>query len=400
MLKNLLPELHDFKSWSPTPGQTPKFIMEPGILGIHGENDPHRYGKWTATIPIRAGVTYKAAVEFKAKDAVMVYMLVNWRDKNGDYIRREYPDQNIELDSGWTRLCRRVCTPEDAVGAEIELAFCGPGSVRWRNAEFIETDAVVSRPVRIASAFFKPRYDLDKNLDIMLSLADRAGQMRADVLLFTESGYDRGIMPISAKAVSFPGVITDLFSEKAKTHNCNILVNLTEEDGGSYFNSTAVIDRSGKIVGKYQKVHLPICELESGFSHGGELPVFAMDFGTIGILTCFDIEFFEAGRTLRNKGAEIIFIPTIGNYLMNSQMQAKWQGLHVVVSGAHPPQPSRIINHNGDIVADVDGTADGLAFAEIDLAEGTYSQGTGFWPAVSDARNALFMSRREDVYCT
>ena len=399
-MKNLLPQLHDFTNWSPTSGQTPRFTNETGILGIYGDANRYSFGKWKAAVPVCVDIIYEAAVEFNAEDAISVYMLINWLDNEGNYIRREYPDREEDVGNGWTRLCRKVCAPPGAVDMEIELTFYGSGSVRWRNPVFYETDSDPSRPVRVASAFFVPRYSLEKNLEIMLDLADLAGQKQADVLLFTESGYDRGIMPISAKGVSFPGEITDRFSEKAIKYKCNILVNLTEEENGFYFNSTALIDRSGQIIGKYRKTHLPKCELEIGFSHGDELPVFDMDFGKVGVLTCFDIEFFEAGRILRNKGAEIIFVPTIGNYLMNSQMQAKWQGLYIVVSGAHVPQPSRIINPNGEIIADVDGTEDGLAFAEIDLSLGTFSQGTGFWPAVSDARNALFWNRRFDCYQT
>ena len=397
-MKNLLPQLNEFTNWSPTPGQTPNFIQEPGILVINGNGNRYSYGKWKGTVPVQAGTVYEAAVEFHAEDAISVYMLINWRDKNGDYLCREFPDREMKTEDGWIHLCRKVCAPEEAVDAEIELTFYGPGVAKWRNPIMYETDPAPSRPVRIASAFFVPRYSLEENLKVMLDLADQAGQKQADVLLFTESGYDRGIMPISAKGVSFPGEITDHFSEKAKKYRCNILVNLAEEENGFYFNSTALIDRSGNIIGKYRKTHLPKCELEIGFSHGDELPVFDMDFGKVGVLTCFDIEFFEAGRVLRNKGAEIIFVPTIGNYLMNSQMQAKWHGLYVVVSGAHVPQPSRIIGPNGEIIADVDGTEDGLAFAEIDLSKGTYDQGTGFWPAVSDSRNALFWNRCEELY--
>jgi predicted amidohydrolase len=397
-MTNLLPELNNFMSWSPTPGQTPKFIKEPGILGICGGGNSYRFGKWTGTAAVRAGATYEAAVEFMENDAGAAYMLLNWRDSEGKSIRREYPDQRIESGGGWVRLCRTAQAPGDAFEAEVELSLTGPGSVRWRNASFIERDEVTPRPVRIASAFFEPRRKLDKNMEVMLELADRAGEQKADVLLFTESGYDRGVTPISVKGVSIPGDVTGRFSEKARQYQCNILVNLTEEEDGFYFNTTVLIDRTGRLIGKYRKVHLPTGEQESGYSPGNELPVFEMDFGKVGVLTCFDIEFFEAGRVLRNKGAEIIFLPTIGNYLMNSQMQARWHGLYVVVSGAHPPHPSRIIDPHGELIASVDGEADGIAFAEINLAEGIYCQGTGFWPAVSDARNSLFWKRRKGLY--
>ena len=116
------------------------------------------------------------------------------------------------------------------------------------------------------------------------------------------------------------------------------------------------------------------------------------------MLICFDLEFFEAGRILKQNGAEIIFVPTIGNYMLQSQILAKWNGVYVVVSGCDSPSPSRIIDPNGEIIAAADGCEDSLAFCEIDLSEGYYKPGTGFWPAVSDAKNALDKKRRTDIY--
>jgi len=80
-------------------------------------------------------------------------------------------------------------------------------------------------------------------------------------------------------------------------------------------------------------------------------------------------------------------------------MYAKWNGVYVVVAGSdRGPSPSRIISPNGEIIADLDDGSDGIAFAEIDLNEGCYKQGTGFWPAESDAKVSLIKKRREDLY--
>lgn len=411
---NLLPNAESFTFWSPTDAQTPVFFKEDhGVLGAQCINKPHCFGKWIGRAAIQAGETYTAAVECSVEnmpmsaghDANNVYAMLNWLNKDGTYLRREYLEVAWQPEGSphnWIHMTCTTAAPENAVTAEIELTLSTPGTVRWRNNSLTEAYPIRPRPVRIASAFFTPRRNLALNLETMLALADQAGQMQADVLLFTESCYDRGVTPIQAKAVPIPSAGPDdvlgQLGAKAKQYSCNILVNITECENGFFFNSTVLLDRNGQYIGKYRKSHLPIVEKEAGFSPGNELPVFVTDFATIGVMTCFDLAFMDIGRTLRNKGAQLIFVPTIGNFMLYSQMLAKDTGMYVVVSGGDMPHPSRIINPNGDIIACVDGTADGIAFMEIDLSKNFYSPGTGFFPAASNARNALYNQRRHELY--
>jgi len=411
---NLLPNAESFTTLSPTDAQTPVFFREDGgILGARRTDRPHCFGKWAARAAVQAGTTYTAAVECRVDEMPKrigpkdnhAYALLNWLNKDGIYLRREYLEaspKKADSPQEWLRLFCASTAPQGAVTAELELTLCTPGTVRWRNASLSESAPLPPRPVRVASAFFEPRRDLARNLETMLALAEQAGQMQADVLLFTESGYDRGVAPIQAKAVPIPSAapedVLGQLGAKAKQYNCNILVNLVEDEGGFYFNSTVMLDRSGQYIGKYRKSHLPTVEKEAGFSPGNELPVFKMDFATIGIMTCYDLVFMDIGRTLRSKGAEMLFVPTIGNFMLCSQMLARETGMHVVLSGSGPPHPSRVINPNGDIIASVDGAADGIAFAEIDLAKGFYSRETGFFPAVSNARSALPSQQRHELY--
>jgi len=329
--------------------------------------------------------------------------MANWLDENGKYIRREYLIIEPQtMGQEWVKLSAVFIAPQGAAKAEIELTLHAPGAVKWQNVTLAEAPPIAPRPVRIASAFFAPRRNLQRNLEAMLELADKAGEKQADVLLFTESAYDRGVTPIEAKCVPIPSISSDdvlgQFAAKAKQHNCNIIVNLTENEGGFFFNTTVLLDRNGKYVGKYRKSHLPPVEKEAGYSPGDDLPVFAMDFATIGILTCFDLAFLDTGRTLKSKGAELIFVPTIGNFMLYSQVQAKENGMYVIVSGGDLPHPSRILDPNGDIIASVDGACDGIAFAEIEVSRGFYSMATGFYPATSNAGNALFNQRRKKLY--
>ena len=409
---NLLPDIKNFAFWSPTEAQTPRHSREePGILSAQCIDKPYCFGKWTGRAAVKSGTTFAATVECRidasritGHEKNLVYAMINWQSKEGRYIRREYLEATPQStdDSQWIKLICIAQAPEGAVIAELELTLNTPGAVKWRNPSLTETTPIPPRPVKIASAFFEPRRDLGRNLETMLKLADQAGQMQADVLLFTESAYDRGVTPIQAKPVPVPSASPDdvlgQFAAKAKAYNYNILVNIVECENGFFFNSTVLLDRNGQYIGKYRKSHLPTVEKEAGFSAGNELPVFEMDFATIGVMTCFDLVYMDAGRTLSNKGAEMIFVPTIGNFMLQSQMLAKETGRYVVVSGGDIPHPSRIINPDGAIIASVDGTADGIAYAEIDLSKGFDAIGTGFYPATSSARCAIFNQRRQELY--
>src|SRR5690606_21644241 len=85
------------------------------------------------------------------------------------------------------------------------------------------------------------------------------------------------------------------------------------KDGDLFHNTAVLIDRQGKLVGKYRKVHLTIGEGENGLTPGTDYPVYDTDFGRIGLMTCWDNWFSEPARILRLKGAEMLFMPLAGD---------------------------------------------------------------------------------------
>jgi predicted amidohydrolase len=68
------------------------------------------------------------------------------------------------------------------------------------------------------------------------------------------------------------------------------------------------------VVGIYRKLHLAVHtgsdSLEGGTTPGKEAPVFACDFGRLGIQICFDIEYDYGWSALARQGAEIVAWPT------------------------------------------------------------------------------------------
>lgn len=133
-------------------------------------------------------------------------------------------------------------------------------------------------------------------------------------------------------AEGFDGKITSKFAAFAKKHSTYIICPLYSVDRGRYYNAARVIDREGKVMGEYKKIHNTEGELAKGVTPGPiDLPVFKTDFGTIGVQICFDLEWDDGWKRLREKGAEIVFFCSAyaGGIAVNTRA---WQNKYCVVS--------------------------------------------------------------------
>lgn len=130
--------------------------------------------------------------------------------------------------------------------------------------------------------------------------------------------------------ITAPGPSTDKLAAAARSGSIYVIVGGWEEFGDDKFANTALLfDRQGQIVGKYRKTHAAVDHFageppwrfppegksrawmrehdpEWIMERGAELPVFELDFGKVGILTCYDGWFPEPARVLSLKGAELV----------------------------------------------------------------------------------------------
>jgi len=128
------------------------------------------------------------------------------------------------------------------------------------------------------------------------------------------------------------GRITSRFAAFAKKHGAYIICPLYTVEQGKYYNSARVIDREGNVLGDYRKIHCTEGEMGKGVSPGPlDPPVFKTDFGTIGVQICFDLEWDDGWKKLREKGAEIVFFCSAypGGIAVNTRA---WQNKYSVVS--------------------------------------------------------------------
>ncbi len=104
------------------------------------------------------------------------------------------------------------------------------------------------------------------------------------------------------------GAITKFLSRKAKEHSTYIFASYTRKDekARGRYNSAVLFDREGEVVGAYDKVFPTIGEMEGGTLPGKEAKVFETDFGRIGAIICFDLNFRELLADYKNKGVELL----------------------------------------------------------------------------------------------
>lgn len=153
-------------------------------------------------------------------------------------------------------------------------------------------------------------------------LADVAG--RADIACLPElfsTGYHldtlgRGLFELAEPVPAAPdqpaGATVTWLRELAARLDVAIVAGLVERDSlatGLLYDSVTLIDRRGRICGRYRKSHLYPTE-HRFFRPGDALPIFELDGLRVGLAICFEAAFAPIFSTLALQGAQVIFNPS------------------------------------------------------------------------------------------
>lgn len=91
-------------------------------------------------------------------------------------------------------------------------------------------------------------------------------------------------------------------------------ISFYEKDGNVLYNSIAIIDADGKVLGVYRKTHIPddhYYQEKFYFTPGNTgFKVWDTKYGRIGVGICWDQWFPETARAMAVQGAELLFYPT------------------------------------------------------------------------------------------
>jgi N-carbamoylputrescine amidase len=202
------------------------------------------------------------------------------------------------------------------------------------------------------------------------------------------------------------------FSALARELSVAIPFSFFERSGSEHYNSLAMIDADGTVLGLYRKSHIPDGPgySEKFYFRPGDtgFRVWNTKRARLGVGICWDQWFPECARAMTLGGAEILLYPTaIGSEpaLPDTDTQAPWRRAMVghAVSNAIPVAAANrvgtegamrfygssfLADQRGDFAAELGRDETGVALATFDLdAIRHYRNGWGF-----------FRDRRPDLY--
>ncbi len=360
-------------------------------LFLSGNGNPVADGCWACGVSVEPETYYRFRTHFKSEGVDdlrrSVLARVIWENASGKAVGpAEYPaTMRGENPQGWMRIEQTYRSPKGATRAKLELAYRwdADGRVWFEPAAFEKVSAPEPRLVRLAAVKHRPPAgsETDKNLQGFARCIEQAAAQKADIVCLPEAitmvGTGKSYLEC---AEPIPGPTTEFLGKLAHTHRMYIVAGILERDGEIVYNTAALLDRAGGIVGKYRKVCLPREEIEGGVSPGEEFPVFDTDFGRIGIMICWDVAFPEPARQLMLQGAEAIFLPIWGGNTTLARARAIENQVYLVSSSYD--METGVFGLEGELIVEADATQS-VVMVEVDLGKRKN------WPWLGDFKNRI-----------
>jgi N-carbamoylputrescine amidase len=194
------------------------------------------------------------------------------------------------------------------------------------------------RMVTLSATQMACGWDLQANVNQAESLVRRAAAQGGNIILLQElfetpyfcqdqnADFLRFAQPFAGNP------LIARFARLAAELNVVLPISYFEKAGPVFFNSVAIIDADGTILGNYRKSHIPDGPgyTEKFYFSPGDtgFKVWKTRFATIGVGICWDQWFPEAARAMALLGAEILFYPTaIGSEPQDASIDSSghWQ---------------------------------------------------------------------------
>jgi predicted amidohydrolase len=285
----------------------------------------------------------------------------------------------------------------------------------------------LSRTLRVGAAQLGPIHKADSRQAVvkrMIDLLDQAKAAKCDLVVYPELAlttfFPRWYMTDQAEVDSWferemPNAATRPLFEKAAQYRIGLSFGYAElTPDGHHFNTAVLVDRSGAIVGRYRKVHLPghseydrkrsLQHLEKRYFEPGDLgfPVWRSFGGIVGMCICNDRRWPETYRVMGLQGVELIALgyntPAVNSQNADEGPQRRlfhhrlcvqsgaYQNATFVVAVAKAGSEdghaliggSVIVDPDGAISAEAQGEDDELIVADCDLDDTIFGKETIF----------------------
>lgn len=399
------PAAADWKEWSQRAEIAPQFEVRatpPYELAITARRVSD-FGAWRTTVRnLQPGKIYRFDALFRTKGVEnprrSVIARLEWLDASGKPVRfsirpPEYPIDG-ETKDGWTHMTSIVNAPESAVALDLQLSlgFTASGSVSWKNISLTEIDAPTERIVRAMTVHHRPRKSPSREANVATYskiVREAAPTQRPDIVCLPEGmtvvGTGKSYVAVSEPV---PGPTTEALGALARELRAYVVAGLYEREAPAVYNTAVLLDRDGKLVGKYRKTHLPREEWEAGLMPGDTYPIFQTDFGKLGILICWDVQFPEPWRALGLQGADLILLPIWGGSETLLRARAIENSAFVVSSGYDIK--SCIVAPDGKILGETSTDSPAIT-AALNLDQKIYQ------PWLGDMRTRTWKERRGEL---
>ena len=139
----------------------------------------------------------------------------------------------------------------------------------------------------------------------MASHVEQAGAHGSDLVAFPEICAYLGV-PDHWVFEEVDGPTVTAMCKAAKAHSIYVVVPQATMESDKRRNSSVLIDRGGKVAGVYHKNMPTHGELSIGVIPGTETPVFETDFGRVGLIICFDLNYWEVGHAMCDNKPELV----------------------------------------------------------------------------------------------
>src|SRR5688572_27558796 len=177
-----------------------------------------------------------------------------------------------------------------------------------------------ARPVTVAATQFSCDWDVGANIAKAERAVREAAKRDAQIILLPElfeTPYfciEQDVRHLSLAEPLEQNRAVRHFQEIARELQVVLPVSFFERAGRAYYNSIAIVDADGRVLGVYRKSHIPNgpgYQEKNYFSPGDTgFKVWDTRYARIGVGICWDQWFPETSRAMALMGAELLFFPT------------------------------------------------------------------------------------------
>ena len=253
----------------------------------------------------------------------------------------------------WRRI--KGCCAGMVAAAFLAVGLLAQGAETRKPGDAAKQGNARSQSVGVSCICYPPRMPTVQ----MDKLIDTAALDKPDLILLTEGcmhnsppSASREVQDAQSEPLPEPGPITRFLATKARQHRTYIIGSYWRKgpEGKGRYNSGVLVDRQGKVVGCYDKMFPTIGEMEGGVLPGRGAVVFDTDFGRIGTLICFDLNFQELLAEYKGKGAKLLCF--LSNFRGGRMVPAAAMRNQCFIASAVPGENGVIVDPLGRTLAE------------------------------------------------